>query len=46
MNIILGIGIFALGSAFGVGMMCLLSAGKQADKAMEDELREVKQHES
>ena len=46
-HVIVAIIFFALGSLFGLGWMALLSAGKQADKEMEEHFRqEVKSHES
>lgn len=43
-QVIAGIIIFTLGALFGVGWMCLLSAGKHADEEMQD-FQEVNSHE-
>ena len=37
MTVIIGIFCFSAGSLFGVALMCILSAAKQADKEMEDD---------
>jgi len=37
-HFITGLICFIFGAVFGVGWMCLLSAGKQADEAMQEDI--------